>query len=587
MNIPKTRAKQAHLAESAEASGATANRISGSVAAVSMLQEFGVKHIFGVCGDTSLPFYDALRSVGNSIRHVLARDERCAAYMADVYARITGRVGVVEGPSGAGATYMLPGIVEAQGTTIPVLAITSDIPVTGRDKFVLTECDQESLFRPFTKYTRVVEQATCIPTAFRAAFTAMTSGTPGTAHIGLPYDVLKADLPANDVWGDPTLGQYPSRPQQPDDDKLEAAAELIRTSRRPIIITGGGTLHAMAHMELIQLAEIINAPVGTTISAKGTIAETHELALGTIGTNGSTPGARDAVRESDLVIYVGCRVGSVTSEKGANPVNGEKPIIHIDIDPICIGANYKTDVALPGHAKLTLAALIKKLEARQDRSVQSGWGREAVCRAKDIRRALFMKHAASNDVPIYPERIIAEMQKALPDDVIVISDPGTPTPYLCAFYETRQSGRSFIFHRFHGGLGFSLPGVVGAYFAAPGRKIVGIMGDGSFGFSSGELETISRLNLPVTLIVINNASFGWIKAGQQQSYGGRFFGVDFSKSDHAAIAAAYGLKTWKVERPEQLAGALSKAIASAGPTLVEIITRPLEQSEVPVTAYLG
>jgi len=565
----------------------TSNKISAGDATVHMLQKFGVKHIFGVCGDTSLPFYDSLHKLDHGITHILARDERCAGYMADVYARLTGKVGVVEGPSGAGATYMVPGIAEANGTTVPVLAITSDIPVAGRGKYVLTECDQESLFRPFTKYTRVAELPQNIPNVFRGAFNAMTTGTPGAAHIGLPYDVLKGELDESEVWADESFGSYPALPQQPADADLDAAVELILKSKKPVIITGGGTLHARAHIELIQLAEFIGAPLGTTISAKGTIAETHELALGTIGTNGSTAGSRDVIRESDLVIFIGCRIGSVTSEKNTNPANGEKPIIHIDIDPGSIGANYLTDVGLVGHARLTLPLIIKKLEQASGDKIVSKWGMEAVQRAKTQKRDRFMKWAESNDVPIYPERIVAEMQKTLPSDAVVVSDPGTPTPFLCAFFETQNSGRSFIFNRFHGGLGFSLPGVVGAYYAAPSRKIVGIMGDGSFGFSSGEMETITRLNIPATLIVINNGCFGWIKAGQDRSYGSRFYEVDFSATNHAAVASAYGIKSWRVEDPQDLNSALKQAFEHDGPTLVEIVTRPLDDVEVPVTAFLG
>ena len=563
------------------------NKLTGGEAVVKMLEKHGVKHIFGVCGDTSLPFYDALRELDHGITHVLARDERCAAYMADVYARLTGRVGVVEGPSGAGATYMVPGIAEAQGTTIPVLAITSDIPVAGRGKFVLTDCDQEGLFKPFTKSTRVVTLPQSIPSAIRGAFTAMTTGTPGTAHIGLPYDVLKAEVDEEDVWADETLGHYPSRPTQPPEEQIEQAVEMILASKKPVLICGGGVLHAQAEVQLRQLAEYISAPVGTTISAKGTIAETHELAIGTIGTNGSTAGTRDVIRESDLVVYIGCRVGSVTSEKGTNPPNGEKKIIHIDIDPICIGANYQTDIGLVGHAKLTLSAIYNRIQKINGDRIDRQWAYGAVMRAKAQKQDRFMKWANSDDVPIYPERIVTAMQKSLPSDAIVVSDPGTPTPFLCAFYETQESGRSFIFHRHHGGLGFSLPGVVGAHYAGTGRKIVGIMGDGSFGFSSGELETISRLKIPTTLIVISNASFGWIKAGQDRSYGSRFYEVDFSETDHAAVATAYGIKSWRVERPEQLEDVLKQAMAHDGPTLVDIVTRPLDDAQVPVTAFLG
>ncbi|RDL45467.1 thiamine pyrophosphate-binding protein [Marinomonas piezotolerans] len=562
-------------------------KITGADALVMMLDKMGVKHIFGVCGDTSLPFYDSLTKLEHGITHILTRDERSAAYMADVYARLTNRVGVVEGPSGAGATYMVPGIAEANGTTIPVLAITSDIPVAGRDRFVLTECDQEALFKTFTKYTRVTETPEVVPTAVRAAFNAMTSGVPGAAHLGLPYDVLKGELDPEEVWGDGSFGHFPCRRTLPASEDLQAAAKLLLESEKIAIICGGGVMHSNAVEELQAVAETLGAAIGTTISAKGTITETHPLAMGTIGTNGSTAGARDVLREADTLVYVGCRVGSVTSEKRTNPHNGEKKILHIDIDPKSIGANYLTDVSLVGDAKATLAQLLPLLATTESKSRLTEWGPKAVAASKVQKKERFDRYSQSNEQPIYGERFVTELQKSLPDDAIVVSDPGTPTPFLCAFFETQSSGRSFIFHRFHGGLGFALPGVVGAHFANTGRKVVGVMGDGSFGFSSGELETIVRYNLPVTLIVLNNSSFGWIRAGQDRSFGKRYFSTEFSTTDHAKVAEAYGLKSWKVEDPNELAATLKEAFETDGPTLVDVYTRRLEDSEVPVTAFLG
>lgn len=558
-------------------------KITAADALVIMLDKMGVKHIFGVCGDTSLPFYDSLIKIDHGMTHILTRDERCAAYMADVYARLTNRVGVVEGPSGAGATYMVPGIAEANGTTIPVLAITSDIPVAGRDRFVLTECDQEALFKTFTQYTRVAETAEVVPTAVRAAFNAMTSGTPGAAHIGLPYDVLKGELNADEIWADPSFGHFPCRRVLPSFEDLKDAVELLQRADKVAIVCGGGVMHSGAVDELIAFCEKLGAPVGTTISAKGTITETHPLSMGTIGTNGSTAGARDVLREADTLIYIGCRVGSVTSEKRMNPYNGEKKILHIDIDPKSIGANYLTDVSLVGDAKAILSALLPMINMVEP----SAWGESAVSVANIQKKERFDRYSQSDAMPIYGERFVTELQKSLPEDAIVVSDPGTPTPFLCAFFQTQRSGRSFIFHRFHGGLGFALPGVVGAHFADTGRKVVGIMGDGSFGFSVGELETIVRYNLPVTLIVLNNSSFGWIRAGQDRSFGKRYFSTQFSTTDHAKVAEAYGLKTWSVKDPNLLAATLKEAFETDGPTLVDVYTRPLEESEVPVTAFLG
>ena len=345
-------------------------------------------------------------------------------------------------------------------------------------------------------------------------------------------------------------------------------------------------LHSQAIQELETFATQIGAPVGTTISAKGTLAETHSLSLGTIGTNGSTAGSRDVIRESDLIIYIGCRVGSVTSEKRTNPNNFEKSILHIDIDPSCIGANYNTDIALVGDAKETLKLLIDDLES-SGTSFNNEWGVRSAASAKAQKKERFDRYSASAEAPIRGERLVAELQKVIPDDAIVVSDPGTPTPFLCAFYETQQSRRSFIFHRYHGGLGFALPGVIGAHYAETGRKLIGIMGDGSFGFSSSELETICRLNIPATLIVLNNSEFGWIKAGQDRSYGGRYYSTDFSLTNHATVAQAYGIKAWSVHDPSDIESTMREALNHDGPTLVDIHTMKLEESEVPVTAFLG
>src|SRR5581483_8494446 len=200
------------------------NQLMGAEALVRLLQLYGVKYIFGLCGDTSLPFYDALYRLDHGMTHILTRDERSAAYMADGYARVSGRVGVCEGPSGGGATYILPGLVEANESSIPVLAINTDVSVSSRGRFTLTELDQRSLMRPLTKWNGMIDRAADLPRLFREAFDAMTSGRPGAAHLALPFDVQKEPVPAADVWADPSLGVYPSRRIGPDPDLVRLAA---------------------------------------------------------------------------------------------------------------------------------------------------------------------------------------------------------------------------------------------------------------------------------------------------------------------------------------------------------------------------
>src|SRR5262245_21399985 len=223
--------------------------LNGAEAAVEMLKAHGVEVVFGLCGDTSLPLYDAL-SRFSEIRHVLTRDERHAAYMADGYARVTGKVGVCDGPSGGGATYLLRCLVEANESSIPVLAINTDISVSSRNKFTLTELDQRALMAPLTKWNAVIDRPADIPRTFRAAFEAMTTGRPGAAHVALPFDVQNAPVDRSEVWADPTHGRFPSRRVGPDAEYIEMAAKLLRKAKNPLFICGGGVVLAAAEQEL-------------------------------------------------------------------------------------------------------------------------------------------------------------------------------------------------------------------------------------------------------------------------------------------------------------------------------------------------
>lgn len=568
------------------AEGPALNRLSGAEAIVRMLQAHGVRHIFGLCGDTSLPLYDALYRLGGDLTHVLTRDERSAAYMADAYARVSGRVGVCEGPSGGGATYTVPGLAEANGSSVPVLAITTDIATSSRGRFALTELDQQSLFRPVTKWNRVLDRSGEIPGAVRAAFSAMTTGRPGAAHIGLPFDVQNEAVDEPEIWADPSLGEYPARRVGPDPDAVAAAAELIGKARRPVVICGGGVVISGGEAELQALAERVGAAVATSVSGQGSIPESHPLAVGVVGSNGGTPETRSILADADLVIFIGCRAGSVTTERWRHPKPGAAHVIHIDIDPDVISVNYPTDVGVVGDARLCLAALGARLDGARAAGRSDGAAR-AVADLKRAKFEAFGRLAASDETPIRPERIVAALRQVLPDDAVVIADPGTPCPYISAYYEFRTPGRSFISNRAHGALGYGLPAVVGAQFGRPGAKCVALMGDGGFGFSVGELETIARLKLPVTLIVLSNATFGWIKAGQKSGYGERYYSVDFGRTDHAAVAEAYGLKAWRVRDPAELRPALSAAAEAGGPTLVDIETQPLHEARAPVSEWVA
>jgi acetolactate synthase-1/2/3 large subunit len=560
--------------------------VTGAEAAVRVLQHHGVRHVFGLCGDTSLPFYDALARLDHGIEHVLTRDERHAAYMADAYARVTGRVGVCEGPSGGGATYILPGVIEANESSVAMVAITSDVPVTARGRYPLTALDQKALFAPLTKWNTVIDEVTGIPHAFRTAFRAATTGRPGATHIGLPYDLQKQTLHDSDLWANPALGCFPAMRTGPDPDAVVACADSILAAKRPAFVCGGGAIISGATFELRALAELLDAPVASTVSGHGVLPDDHPLAIGVAGANGGTDQTREAIADADLVIFLGCRAGSTTTEHGTAPARGT-PIVHIDVDPMTVGANYPIESGMVGDARLCLAALTAEITRRLDGKTRDASAANRLAALRYAKLAAFERLAASTDTPIRPERVLAAIQAALPKDGIVVADPGTPCPYFSGFLNLDSAGRRFITNRAHGALGFALAAAIGAQYGAPSTKVVAAMGDGSFGFSVGELETVVRKQLPITFVVFSNASYGWIKASQKSGYGGRYFSVDFNRSDHARIAEAFGVKAWTVRDPAEVETVIRAAIAYDGPTLVDVIAQPLEESAVPVSRWMG
>ncbi|WP_454710065.1 thiamine pyrophosphate-binding protein [Delftia acidovorans] len=559
----------------------------GADAMVRMLQLNGVKHIFGLCGDTSLPFYDAMARLDHGMDHILTRDERSAGYMADAYARVTGKVGVCEGPSGGGATYLLPGLAEANESSVPVLGITSDVSVGARGKFPLTELDQQALYRPLTKWNTTIDRVDQIPHAVRSAFRAMTTGRPGATHICLPYDVQKHTLDPADVWAQPGHDHYPAYRSAPDPAAVAEAADRLVAARCPVLICGGGVLIAGASAELDALATLLNAPVCSSVSGQGSLAGSHPLNAGVVGTNGGVEATRAVVAQADLVMFIGARAGSTTTEHWQMP-SRKVTIVHLDVDAMTIGTNYRTDVALVGDALLGLQALHAAVQQRiARRPADAADGAALAATARATKQAFFAPLAASLERPIKPERVVDTLNRLLPARAIVVADPGTPCPYFTAYFDAPQAGRHFITNRAHGALGFAMSAGFGAAIGQPDSVVVAVMGDGSFGFTCGELETIVRRNVPLKMIVFSNSVFGWIKASQKSGYDERYFSVDFNRTHHARVAEAFGVKAWQVHDPADLEAALKAALMHDGPALVDVISQELQDTAVPVSQWMG
>ncbi|NQT55919.1 MAG: thiamine pyrophosphate-binding protein, partial [Desulfobacteraceae bacterium] len=542
----------------------------GAQVLTQMLEEYKVDVIFGVPGDTSIQFYDALYDARPRILHVMARDERSASFMADAYARIAHRPGICECPSGAGPLYSVPGVAEANASSIPLILITSDIPLAGEGKKIITELDCQKLFESITKWSSVLKQVEKIPETVRRAFRIATTGRPGAVHLAFPKEILTGQFTGDMkmVYGEPDCCVYPAYRTRGSQRVLEELVGHLVGAQRPVLIVGGGANHSQAGQEVIAVAERLAAPVVTTISGQGIMPDEHPLALGVIGDNGFHPHAHRAVEEGDLLLYVGCKMGSVSTINWTFPsYKPDRKIIQIDIDPELLSNNFRNTLSVAGDARLILEDLIVLLPRRGEPRKPSTWVEDINC-----ERVRFWQESdevfRSDATPIKAQLVISALNRRLTSLSIVIADAGTPTPYITRFLKLRAHGSRFIIPRSYGGLGYAIPALVGAYFASPKARLVGLFGDGSLGMSAGELETLSRLKIPAVLIHFNNSSFGWIKALQALHCKGRFFSVDFSAGDPSLVAKGFGMRAFSIKTPAELEEGLDEAFASDGPVFL-------------------
>lgn len=565
---------------------AAGGRLTGAQALVRMLLEYRVEVVFGVPGDTSLSFYEALYDAGDRIRHVMARDERSATFMADAYARLSHRPGVCECPSGAGALYSVPGVAEANASSIPVILFTSGVSLAGEGKGTITEMEHHKLFEPVTKFSSFLKTAEKIPETVRRAFRIATSGRPGAVHLAFPTETMTGPVAPERVGlhAEPECRSYPAYRTRGSAETIAALAAQLAGAWRPVIVAGGGVNHSGANAEVCRLAERLGAPVVTTISGQGTMPDDHPLALGVVGDNGFHPHAHRAVEEADVLLYAGCKMGSVSTIKWTlpSPRPGRR-ILQIDLDPTVLGNNFENTLSVAGDARLVLDDLLAQLPGPA--APPSAWVRELNAdRDHFWADSQAVLHARST--PLKAQRVVHELNRRLPSPSIVIADAGTPTPHITRFLRLGGDGSRVLIPRSFGGLGYAIPAVVGAWFARPDARPVALFGDGSLGMSAGELETLVRLDVPAVLVHFNNGCFGWIKTLQSLHSRSKFMSVDFTPGDMSRVAAAYGIRSWRVEDPDQLGTALDEAFAHRGPAFLDVVTEPLMSDLPPVYSWL-
>ncbi|MBD3189480.1 MAG: thiamine pyrophosphate-binding protein [Candidatus Heimdallarchaeota archaeon] len=560
-----------------------------------MLSTHDVQHIFGLPGETTLDWYVGWQDweTTHSIEHVLTRDERSAAYMADAYARLTFKPGVVEAPS-VGAPHLIPGVIEAYKASVPLLIFTSDVPLHTELRNMLTAFDQTALFKSITKATITVTKASEIPHVIRRAFRLATGGKPGPIHIRVPMDVLSEDVADpeihSELYAQKEFTRYPSARPTPEMEKIRDALTLLNSAERPVLICGQGILFSQAWEEVREFAELMSIPIGTTISGKGSIAEIHPLSIGVIGSRGGTRFSNKIVREADVIFYIGTNTDSANTSKWTLPAKGsETKIIHCDISETEPGNNYQTDVILIGDAKSTLKTMIDVISTKiaQKKYHDLPRVKQIIRDAKEYNEYVW-ELKQSEEKPIHPLRFIHEFSKTIPDNYVITTDPGVSAIYPSAFHKLKRAGRSMIFNYAMGSLGYAIPASVGAHFARPDSCIVALTGDGSFGFTAGELETISRIGGNINIILFNNGCFGWIKGELQTSYGSNYvdFATNFQKVDYQKIAEGFGLTAHTIQDPKNLSQVLQQAFRRNTPTFIDLHVRPENELIPPVPAWV-
>jgi len=532
--------------------------MTGAEALIHALKREKVDVIFGIPGGAMIQVYDVLYE--SDLKHVLMRHEQCAAHAADGYARASGRVGVCMATSGPGATNLVTGIANAYMDSSPIIAFTGQVPkyFIGKDAF--QEADIVGITTPITKCNFQVRNAAEIPKTVKTAFYIASSGRPGPVLIDLPKDTQMNTAEVNFEDNVKIRGYNPN--YKPHPLQVKRAVDLLVQAERPVILAGGGVISSGASRELVAVAELLVAPVPTTLMGKGCIPETHPLATGMLGMHG-TIASNHLIQEADVLLAVGVRFSDRTTGK-IEEFCPDAKIIHIDIDSAEIGKNVRIDVPIVADAKRALRKIHKLLLKRLKKKDRSVWMKKV----QELKEQLEEK--IKSEGGIKPPRLMAEIRKALPENAIITTEVGQNQMWA-ALYLKVYKPRTFISSGGLGTMGFGFPAAIGAKVACPDVPVIDIAGDGSFIMTEQDLAASVVEGIPVTVIVLNNSMLGMVAQWQRLFYEKRYSSVDLGGiPDFVKLAEAYGAQGVRVGSLEEFLKALKTALKSDVTTVIEI-----------------
>jgi len=527
----------------------------GARTLIEALQREGVDTIFGYPGGVVLPIYDELYD--SSIRHILVRHEQAAAHAADGYARASGRVGVCLATSGPGACNLVTGIATAYMDSIPIVALTGQVPtgLLGNDAF--QESDITGITMPITKHNYLVKDAGDLDRTIQEAFYIARTGRPGPVLIDLPKDVTTGEVKG----GGAAPGEVCLRGYQPTYQghvrQIDKALDLVVQAERPLIYAGGGVVLSGASAELLEFAQTTAIPVTTTLMGLGAVPGDHPLSLGMLGMHG-TQSANYAVTECDLLLAVGVRFDDrVTGRIGTFAPNAA--VIHIDIDPAEIGKNKPVDVPIVGDVKAVLQAFLRRMQKRGD---TTNW----VARTNAWKAQYPLTYR--EDDHLRPQYVIRELSDILKGEAIITSEVGQNQMWTALYYCFKKP-RTWITSGGLGTMGYGFPAAIGAHFARPDVPVVDVAGDGSFQMNIQELGTVAHYRIPVKVMILNNMYLGMVRQWQELFYDRRYSYTELPPVDFVKIAHAYGVEGMRVDEKAGVREAIETALATDGPFVLD------------------
>lgn len=562
---------------------------------VDRLIGYGIRHVFGCPGGQTLPLYNGIAHRPGEIEHVLMHDERSGVYAADAYSRATGRIGVCDATVGPGASNLVSGLVEAYSSSVPLLAIVSDIPRQWEHRRQYGSAsqafDQRSFLEGCVKYYGRVQTPESLAETLHACIRIATAGRPGPTILEIPDDVFADEQVPASFPARPDVARYPRLRSAPDPADVQRAVDILHASRKPMVIAGGGVLLAGAEAELADLVEVLGCPVATSLTGKGAIPETHPLAVGVAGRFG-VPMANASLEQADCVVFVGTKTGQTTTLNWTLPYL-DVPVIHIDVDAHELGRNYHDTVPLVADAKLGAAALAAGVRAAP---VANDWNYDEVRAARDEwwDGPIAFKQAPVPGV-LKPQDMMRVMREHMTDEDLFVSDASLASGWIAGRWVVRVPGRHFFAPRGLAGLGWGLPAAIGVAEATRGTaatagnrepRIVCLAGDGGWGYSLTEIETAVRRRLPLVCVILNNSTLAWIKHSAAARYPDAMVSQDFAEVSYADAAKALGAQVSFVDDLTQFDVALKTAFASkiAQPWVIEARTCGIETPVLPARA---